>query len=124
VLDLARKLVAAGYDPATPLEAWRGSTLCLTVGSIGNAARLRVTVDVRGSPIFTSTQGMAGAPLVRQNLMAVLATTIPSAKRDDNRGSRSSVPLNKDEHTSLASTEHRDQVKAATHDTPDEGGRP
>ena len=74
VLDLARKLVAAGYDPAMPLEAWRGSTLCLTVRSIREAARLRVTAAVNGPPIFTSMQGMAGAPRVRQNLPAALAT--------------------------------------------------
>jgi len=73
VLDLARKLMAAGHDPATPLEAWRGSTLCLMVRSIREAARLRVTTGVRGSPIFTSMQGMAGASPLRQNLPAALA---------------------------------------------------
>ena len=39
VLDLCRKLVAAGYNPASPLEAWRGETLCLRVRSIGEGAR-------------------------------------------------------------------------------------
>ena len=31
VLGLCRLLVEAGLDPITPLEAWRGSTLCLRV---------------------------------------------------------------------------------------------
>jgi hypothetical protein len=74
VLDLARKLVAAGYDPATPLEAWRGFTLCLTVRSLRDAARLRVTAAVNGPPIFAPAQDMAEGPPVRQNLPATLAT--------------------------------------------------
>ncbi|MFY9839327.1 MAG: hypothetical protein WAK55_23200 [Xanthobacteraceae bacterium] len=40
---MCRKLVEAGHDPATPLEAWRGKTLCLLVRSIGEAARLEVS---------------------------------------------------------------------------------
>ena len=67
VLDLARRLVAAGHDPAMPLEAWRGSTLCLSVRSIGEAARLRVKAGLRGPPIFAPMQGMAEGPPARQN---------------------------------------------------------
>jgi hypothetical protein len=40
VLALCRKLVKDGYDPATPLEAYRGETLCLRVRSIGEGHRL------------------------------------------------------------------------------------
>jgi hypothetical protein len=68
VLDLARKLIAAGHDPATPLAAWRGPTLCLRVRSIGDAARLRVKASLRGSPIFAPMQGMAEGPPARQNV--------------------------------------------------------
>ena len=39
VLALCRKLIAAGYDPATPLEAYRAATLCLNIRSIGEAAQ-------------------------------------------------------------------------------------
>jgi len=74
VLDLARKLIAAGYDSETPLEAWRGSTLCLTVRSIREAARLRVTTAVNGPPIFTPAQDMAKGPPVRESLPAHPAT--------------------------------------------------
>ena len=36
VIALCRKLLDAGHDPATPLEAWRGEPLCLRVRSIGD----------------------------------------------------------------------------------------
>ena len=42
VIALCRQLVAAGYDPRTPLEAYRGKTLCLHVRSIGEAAGLEI----------------------------------------------------------------------------------
>ena len=42
VLKLCRLLVAAGEDPASPLEAWRGGVLCITVCSIGQGAQLTV----------------------------------------------------------------------------------
>jgi hypothetical protein len=49
-LELCRELVAAGFSPASPLEAWRGNTLCLRVRSIGEAARLPVADDRHGTP--------------------------------------------------------------------------
>ena len=42
VLGLCRRLIAEGCDPTTPLEAYRGDTLCLTIRSIGEAAKLEV----------------------------------------------------------------------------------
>ena len=48
VIDLCRLLIRAGHDPATPLEAYRGPTLCLRIRSIGEAARLRVRGDGHG----------------------------------------------------------------------------
>jgi hypothetical protein len=42
VLAMCQKLIAAGYDPTTPLHAYRGDTLCLTVRSIGDGAKLRI----------------------------------------------------------------------------------
>jgi len=42
VLALCRRLVEAGHDPATPLEAWRGDVLCLRIRSIGDGAALRI----------------------------------------------------------------------------------
>jgi hypothetical protein len=43
VLALCRKLVALGFDPSEPLEAYRGETMCLRVRSIGEGATLRVS---------------------------------------------------------------------------------
>jgi hypothetical protein len=42
VCALCRRLVEAGHDPATPLEAYRGDSLALKVRSIGEAAGLTV----------------------------------------------------------------------------------
>ena len=50
VFELCRKLVAAGFNPASPLEAWRGETLSLRVRSIGEGARLTVADDRHGTP--------------------------------------------------------------------------
>jgi hypothetical protein len=42
ILNLCRRLVAAGHDPATPLEAWRGDVLALRVRAIGEGAALEI----------------------------------------------------------------------------------
>jgi hypothetical protein len=53
VLALCRALLEAGHDPATPLEAWRGATLCLRVRSIGEGAKLTVSEATNdGKPRF------------------------------------------------------------------------
>ena len=52
VLQLCRKLVAAGYDPNRPMEVYRGDVLALRVSSIGQAAKLGVRDTVSGRPIF------------------------------------------------------------------------
>jgi hypothetical protein len=70
VLKLCRKLVAAGFDPTSPLEAWRGETLCLRVRSIGEGARLAVRDDRHGTPRLRyrleGPQGYAAASPVEQ----------------------------------------------------------
>src|SRR5215468_10575009 len=69
-LALCRRLIEAGHDPATPLEAWRGDVLCLRVRSIGEGARLTVEDDRRGRPRLrrwrNRGQGYGAAPPVRQ----------------------------------------------------------
>ena len=42
VLTLCRKMIAAGIDPATELQVFRGDTLALTFRNIGEAAKLTV----------------------------------------------------------------------------------
>jgi hypothetical protein len=49
-LAVCRKLVEAGYDPRTPLVAWRGAVPCLHIRTIGEGAQLTVEDDRRGTP--------------------------------------------------------------------------
>jgi hypothetical protein len=51
VCAAARKPVERGCSPADRLEAWRGSTLCLT-GLVGSFARLDVQDGRAGRPRF------------------------------------------------------------------------
>ena len=64
VLALCRLLVEAGHDPATPLEVWRGTTLCLRVHSIGEGAALRIGTHGVG---FERLPECTAASPVRQN---------------------------------------------------------
>jgi hypothetical protein len=50
VLELCRELVAAHFNPASLLEAWRGETLCLRVRSIGEGVELTFADDEHGTP--------------------------------------------------------------------------
>ena len=61
ILVLCRKLIEAGYDPATSLEAWRDDVLCLTVRSIGEAAGLEINSHGSG---FVRLRGRRTAPPV------------------------------------------------------------
>src|SRR5262245_19289382 len=54
LLTLCRWLVEAGHDPSTPLEVYRGTTLCLRARSIGAAARLTVRKGPDGKPRFAT----------------------------------------------------------------------
>jgi hypothetical protein len=54
-------LVAAGYDPTTPLEAYRGSCLCLVVAAIGQAANLEI--NGRGTGFVTRHAVGTGSPI-------------------------------------------------------------
>jgi hypothetical protein len=60
ILTLCAELVAAGIDPTMPLTVYRGSTLALTVRSIGEAANLEINGKGSGFAVRT-------APLVRKN---------------------------------------------------------
>jgi len=64
VLELCRQLIAAGYDPARPLLAYRADTLCLVVRTIGEAAGLEV--NSKGTS-FAPYRAVRGASPVRAN---------------------------------------------------------
>lgn len=70
VLALCRTLIAAGSDPTTRLDCYRGDTLALRVCSIGAAAKLTVKDNRLGRPCFARWQDRAAsdaaAPLVAE----------------------------------------------------------
>jgi hypothetical protein len=61
VTKLCRRLIEAGHDPALPLLAYRGTTLCLRVRSIGEGARLMVEDNRQGTPRFRRRAQRVGA---------------------------------------------------------------
>lgn len=63
ILDLCRKLVAAGHDPETPLEAYRGATLALITTSIGAAARLQI--NAHGTGFRPRSEADTGSPAAK-----------------------------------------------------------
>jgi hypothetical protein len=60
VLAMCRKLVDAGYDPARPLEAYRGHTLCLSISAIGWGAKHTVEDNPSGTPSLRRWRGPPG----------------------------------------------------------------
>jgi hypothetical protein len=65
ILALCRKLVEAGHDPNTPLEAFRNGTLALRVKSIGLGAHLKMGSTGSGTPIFAYAGNGDIAPPIR-----------------------------------------------------------
>jgi hypothetical protein len=61
ILALCRTLLAAGFDPATPMECYRGNTLAVRVHSIGQAARLTVQDNRLGRPVFARWRDRAAS---------------------------------------------------------------
>jgi hypothetical protein len=69
ILEMCRRLVATGHDPARPLHCYRGDVLALSVSSIAIGAQLRV----RGSGVgfeITATATCPTAPPVRALALA------------------------------------------------------
>jgi hypothetical protein len=66
VLELCRKLIAAGCDPKRPLQAYRGSTLCLTVSSIAWGARTAVEESNIFGPRLARYKPFPGKAAMRQ----------------------------------------------------------
>jgi hypothetical protein len=63
VLELCRALLAAGHDPGSRLEVYRGNVLCVIVRSIGEGARLEINGHGAG---FRPVGGGGTASPVRQ----------------------------------------------------------
>jgi hypothetical protein len=62
VLSLCRALLGAGHHPTTPLKAYRGTTLCIRVRSIGEGAALTVRDGPDGRPRSASYRPGPDAP--------------------------------------------------------------
>ena len=69
VLELCRRLVAAGRHPDTPLHAYRLDVLCLMIRSIGEAAGLEINGDGTG---FRRRRAPDAAPPIAQIRRAAL----------------------------------------------------
>ena len=73
VLKLCRALVEAGHDPALPLEAYRGGTLCLRISSLAEGAAMTVRDNAQGRPRFVrfvqdGHETCAAAPPMRERV--------------------------------------------------------
>ena len=64
VLEMCRALIAAGYDPNRPLNAYRGKVLALRICPIGDGAKYTVQ-GVQLRP-YEAPPRLTGASLVRQ----------------------------------------------------------
>jgi hypothetical protein len=65
LLGLCRKLIDAGIDPTTALQAYRGDMLCLIVCSIGETTGLRV--NPKGTGSLKADCAVPTAPLAHSN---------------------------------------------------------
>ena len=63
ILTLCRLLIRAGHNPSARLEAYRGSTLCLRVCSIGEGARLTVKEPDGGRAHFAKWTAFPSSPV-------------------------------------------------------------
>lgn len=72
VLQLSRLLVNAVFDPAAPLEAYRGDVLCLRVRAIGEAAGLEINSNGTG---FVRHRAVRAAPPVRKSRPVLVQVT-------------------------------------------------
>ena len=65
VLTLCRRLIASStYAPETPLNAYRGKTLCLRVLGIGEGARLEISGNGVGFRSLEGAPAVGTGPLV------------------------------------------------------------
>jgi hypothetical protein len=72
VLAMCRKLVASStYAPETPMNVYRGKTLCLRVLGIGEAAELEINSKGTGFRRVTTPSSVRPAPPIESDGEAV-----------------------------------------------------
>jgi hypothetical protein len=65
VLALCRKLTSCStYAPETPMNVYRGKTLCLRVLGIGEAAQLKMDSTETGRPVFRRRKTLVGGSTI------------------------------------------------------------
>jgi hypothetical protein len=84
ILEMCRRLVAAGANPEARLDCYRGGILALTVRSVGEGARLKINGKGTGFA-WVSTVGK-GAPVRRMQQSLILPT--PATEHDSGRAHR------------------------------------
>jgi hypothetical protein len=90
VLELCRRLVAAGYDPAARLEAYRDRTLCLTVRSIGEAAGLEI--NSKGTGLARRRPVRAASPIRLNGVVArIMGADLPAREVSGARSSQKRI---------------------------------
>jgi len=77
ILAMCRKLVAAGVNPATPLECYRGPTLAIIVASIGHGAGLEI--NGHGTGFRPISEGGAASLVPKSNEVEVSGIPEPLA---------------------------------------------
>jgi hypothetical protein len=116
VLLICRKLVEAGIDPESRLEAWRGDTLALRVRRIGEAAELEI--NSKGTDFIRSPEVRRASPSVKKRPEAATGQppkTIGPAARDRSStlGGEFLVPLISNQRDRLSATHQKDSGVAA-----------
>jgi hypothetical protein len=69
VLELCRRLIDAGFDPETRVEAYRGAILCLTIRSIGWGVEYTIMETSKARPYLVRWNpfpSFSGRPPIRQ----------------------------------------------------------
>jgi hypothetical protein len=80
ILNMCRRLLAAGYDPDSPLQCHRGDVLALTVVSIGQGAE--VELNSHGTA-FVAFRGRRAASPVRSPALARPGLSPATMSRSD-----------------------------------------
>ena len=88
ILTLCRLLIRAGHNPSARLEAYRGSTLCLRVCSIGEGARLTVKEPNGGRAHFAKWTAFPSSPVASRAQEKELGGQWGAPPQEERRGVR------------------------------------
>jgi hypothetical protein len=118
---MCRRLVEAGIDPGSSLEAWRGDTMALRVRRIGEAAELEI--NSKGTGFIRRPEVRRASPSAKKRPDAPGGhppKTIDPAARDRNStlGGESLVPVISNQRDRLSATLQKDSGIVAPDQSP------